>query len=375
MPPSLEHDIRLKLDHVSKQFHDRGGSGQVLAVDDVTLDIHSGEFVTLLGPSGCGKTTTLRMIAGFETPTQGRIFLDGKDITYQAPNKRDMALVFQNYALFPHMSVFDNVAYGLQVRRLSRNAIREKVREVLSMMSLSGMEERRQNQLSGGQQQRVALARSLVTEPRILLFDEPLSNLDAKLRVQMRSEIHRLQRRLNITSVYVTHDQTEAMALSDHIVIMNRGQVEQRGKPEDIYRFPSTRFVADFIGRANFIETSTEIMSDGQCQIELFGEKVIGITMPEPRQPGSAIIMIRPEALTLSRDSSLPQGRVDQAMYLGSEVEYIVSFQGHQLVIVDNDPGSEVFDEGQQVGVTFLLEALHLLSAEPTPKIQKTTTL
>lgn len=365
MPPSLERDIRLKLDHVSKQFQDRGGSGQVVAVDDVTLEIRSGEFVTLLGPSGCGKTTTLRMIAGFETPTQGRIFLDGKDITYQAPNNRDMALVFQNYALFPHMSVFDNVAYGLQVRRLSRSTIREKVHDVLSMMSLSGMEERRPNQLSGGQQQRVALARSLVTEPRILLFDEPLSNLDAKLRVQMRSEIHRLQRRLNITSVYVTHDQTEAMALSDQIVIMNRGRVEQRGNPKDIYRFPKTRFVADFIGRANFIETSIEILADGQCQIELFDEKVAGITMPEPREPGSAIIMIRPEALTLSRDGSLPQGRVEQAMYLGSEVEYIVSIMGNQLVVVDNDPGSEVFDEGQEVGVTYVRDALHLLTAEP----------
>src|SRR5690606_32920217 len=302
MPPTLEHDVRLKLVHVSKQFQDRGGSGQVLAVDDFTLDIHSGEFVTLLGPSGCGKTTTLRMIAGFETPTQGQILLDGQDITYQAPNNRDMALVFQNYALFPHMTVFDNVAYGLQVRRLPRNVIREKVREVLAMMGLSGMEERRPNQLSGGQQQRVALARSLVTEPRILLFDEPLSNLDAKLRVQMRSEIHRLQRRLNITSIYVTHDQVEAMALSDRLGVMNEGRVEQRGSPRDIYRFPMTRFVAEFIGRANFLETCIEEVADGQCQIELFGQEVTGIPLPESLQPGPAIVMIRPEALTLRRD-------------------------------------------------------------------------
>ncbi|HLU10095.1 MAG TPA: ABC transporter ATP-binding protein [Oceanobacillus sp.] len=364
MPPTLEHDVRLKLVHVSKQFQDRGGSGQVLAVDDFTLDIHSGEFVTLLGPSGCGKTTTLRMIAGFETPTQGQILLDGQDITYQAPNNRDMALVFQNYALFPHMTVFDNVAYGLQVRRLPRNVIREKVREVLAMMGLSGMEERRPNQLSGGQQQRVALARSLVTEPRILLFDEPLSNLDAKLRVQMRSEIHRLQRRLNITSIYVTHDQVEAMALSDQIVVMNKGRVEQRGSPKDIYRFPKTRFVADFIGRANFIETCIEEVADGQCQIELFEQKVTGIPMPESLQPGPAIVMIRPEALTLRRDDSLPQGRIEQAMYLGSEIEYIVSIMGYQLVVVDNDPGNEIFDEGQQVGVAYVREALHLLPPE-----------
>jgi iron(III) transport system ATP-binding protein len=354
----------LKLDHVSKQFQDRGGSGMVLAVDDVTLEIKSGEFVTLLGPSGCGKTTTLRMIAGFENPTQGHIYLDGQEITHLAPNKRDMALVFQNYALFPHMSVFDNVAYGLQTQRVPKDKIRERVRDVLSMMSLSGMEERRPNQLSGGQQQRVALARALVTEPRILLFDEPLSNLDAKLRVQMRSEIHSLQRRLDITSVYVTHDQIEAMALSDQIIIMNQGRVEQRGKPEEIYRFPRSRFVADFIGRANFVSTCVEAAANGRCQVELFGEQVTNVALPDFMQPGPAVAMIRPEALKLRRDSSLPQGRIEQAMYLGAEVEYIVSLQGQPLVVVDNDPGSEVFDEGQQVGVAFVREALHLLPAE-----------
>jgi iron(III) transport system ATP-binding protein len=360
-------EVCLKLDHVSKQFQDRSGSGFVLAVNDVNLEIKVGEFVTLLGPSGCGKTTTLRMIAGFEMPTSGQIILDGQDITYQAPNKRDMALVFQNYALFPHMSVYDNVAYGLQTRRLSKNAIREKVRDALKMMSLSGLEERRPNQLSGGQQQRVALARSLVTEPRILLFDEPLSNLDAKLRVQMRSEIHRLQRRLNITSVYVTHDQTEAMALSDLVVIMNNGRVEQTGKPEEIYRYPKTRFVADFIGRANFIETNVEPTPDGQATIIIFDERV---TMRQPNQPvsGHAIAMLRPEALSLRNDPALPQGVVEQAMYLGSEVEYIVSLQGHQLVVVDNDPQSEVFREGQHVGVAFVPEGLHLLPFESVSK-------
>ncbi len=358
--PAPTH-ISLKLDHVTKQFQDRSGSGIVVAVNDVNLEIKSGEFVTLLGPSGCGKTTTLRMIAGFETPTQGRIILENQDITYQAPNKRDMALVFQNYALFPHMTVFDNVAYGLQTRGLLKNALREKVQEALKMMSLTGMEERRPNQLSGGQQQRVALARSLVTEPRILLFDEPLSNLDAKLRVQMRSEIHRLQRRLSITSVYVTHDQTEAMALSDLIVIMNNGQVEQIGRPEEIYRYPKNRFVADFIGRANFIETHIETLPDGQLAIEIFGQRVTGFGASDERRSGAAIAMIRPEALSLRSDASLPQAIVDQAMYLGSEVEYVVSLQGHQLVVVDNDPQSEVFAEGQQVGVAFVSAALHLL--------------
>ncbi len=357
-------DVRLKLDQVSKQFQDRGGSGQVLAVDNVTLEINSGEFVTLLGPSGCGKTTTLRMIAGFENPTQGRIILDGQDITNVAPNKRDMALVFQNYALFPHMTIYDNVAYGLQTQRIPKNKVRERVRDSLAMMGLSGMEGRRPNQLSGGQQQRVALARALVTEPAILLFDEPLSNLDAKLRVQMRSEIHSLQRRLNITSVYVTHDQTEAMALSDQIIIMNQGRVEQRGKPKEIYRFPKSRFVADFIGRANFVETTVEMIGDDQCQFQLFGMTVTSVSHAEPCQSGAAVVMIRPEALALRRDESLPQGRVEQAMYLGSEVEYIVSLRGKSLVAVDNNPGSEIFEEGQQVGIAFVREALHLLPAE-----------
>jgi iron(III) transport system ATP-binding protein len=361
---STSSEICLILDHVSKRFQDRSGSGTVLAVNDVSLDIKTGEFITLLGPSGCGKTTTLRMIAGFEMPSEGRIVLDGQDITFQAPNKRDMALVFQNYALFPHMSVFDNVAYGLQTRRLSKTAIREKVHEALRMMSLVGMEERRPNQLSGGQQQRVALARSLVTEPRILLFDEPLSNLDAKLRVQMRSEIHRLQRRLNITSIYVTHDQTEAMAMSDRIVVMNSGRVEQLGKPEEIYRYPKTRFVADFIGRANFIETTVETPPDGECIVVILGERVTGLRLPTQPKPGRAIAMLRPEAISLRNDPALPQGIVEQAMYLGSEVEYIVSLQGHQLVVVDNDPQSTIFSEGEQVGVTFVREAIHLLPAE-----------
>ncbi len=357
----------LMLDHLSKQFPDRSGSGVVTAVNDITLGIQQGEFVTLLGPSGCGKTTTLRMIAGFEMPTQGSIILDGVDITYRAPNQRDMALVFQSYALFPHMSVFDNLAYGLQTRRLPKRTIREKVQEALRMMSLSGLEERRPNELSGGQQQRVALARSLVTEPRILLFDEPLSNLDAKLRVQMRSEIHRLQRRLNITSVYVTHDQTEAMALSDVIVIMNNGHIEQIGKPEEIYRYPRTRFVADFIGRVNFIETSVETTPDGQPVVFLFGKRVTGLNRVVPSQSGNAVAMLRPEALSLRDDPALPQGIVDQAMYLGSEVEYIVSIQGRQLIVVDNNPQSAIFREGQQIGVDFVPEALHLLASEETP--------
>ncbi|MBL8156479.1 MAG: ABC transporter ATP-binding protein, partial [Anaerolineae bacterium] len=257
----------LVLQSVVKKFPQREGSGEFTAVDTVSLDIKKSEFVTLLGPSGCGKTTTLRLIAGFESPTAGRIMLDGKDITSQPPNKRDMAMVFQSYALFPHMSVFENVAYGLRIKRLSSGDIQSKVGGTLELMGLGTLASRRPNQLSGGQQQRVALARALVMEPRVLLFDEPLSNLDAKLRVQMRSEIHRLQRRLNVTSVYVTHDQDEAMALSDRIVVMNAGKIEQVGPPEEIYRYPTTRFVADFIGRANFLDTVVDAVEEGQAVV------------------------------------------------------------------------------------------------------------
>lgn len=353
--------VRLKLIDLVKDFADRGGKGILRAVDHVSLDIQSGEFLTLLGPSGCGKTTTLRLIAGFEMPNSGKLLLDGVDITPQPPNKRDMALVFQNYALFPHMSVFENVAYGLQTRGMPRQEIQKKVQETLLLMGLNGLDQRRPNQLSGGQQQRVALARSLVMEPRILLFDEPLSNLDAKLRVQMRSEIHRLQRRLNITSIYVTHDQVEAMALSDRIVVMNLGKIEQIGTPEEIYRFPTTRFVADFIGRANFIEQISIVSHDaGRVEIELLGQRC---EVPIRFEPSGAVTaMLRPEALSLREAPELPQVVIEQAMYLGSEVEYIVNYREMQLVVVEQDPRvGQVYPEGHTVGLAFPPEAVHLL--------------
>lgn len=358
----MSKQIRLKLENIVKEFPDRSGQGAVRAVDDVSLDIVDGEFLTLLGPSGCGKTTTLRLIAGFELPTQGRILLEGQDITPQLPNKRDMALVFQNYALFPHMSVFDNVAYGLQSRRMPRAQIQEKVNAALNLTGLEGLGTRRPNQLSGGQQQRVALARSLVIEPRILLFDEPLSNLDAKLRVQMRSEIHRLQRRLGITTIYVTHDQVEAMALSDRIVVMNKGRIEQLGTPEEIYRYPATRFVADFIGRANFLLTRVEAVPANQVKVTLL-RKAVELPKAFEVSPGSTVTaMLRPEAITLRQDETLPQARIEQAMYLGTEIEYVVSLDNQQIIVVDNDPRRQhMFAEGEFTGVDFIPEAVHLL--------------
>lgn len=357
--------MSVELKNVTKTFAGRDGKGEVVAVDKVSLTIADGEFVTLLGPSGCGKTTTLRLIAGFEIPTGGRIVLDETDITTRPPNKRDMAMVFQSYALFPHMSVFNNIAYGLQVRRMSRSMIREKVNDVLSQVGLTTLGSRRPNELSGGQQQRVALARALIMEPRVLLFDEPLSNLDAKLRVQMRSEIRRLQQRLHITTIYVTHDQVEAMAMSDRIVIMNSGRVEQIGRPEEIYRHPRTRFVADFIGRANFIQTEAESIAGGEATVRLLGQTVRVPITEAVVSSKKLTAVLRPKGLKLRRDTSLQQVTIEQVMYLGSEVEYLVDVDGQSIIVVDSDPrAEEIFDAGERVGLDFFANTVHLLPDE-----------
>ncbi|MBS0524291.1 MAG: ABC transporter ATP-binding protein [Proteobacteria bacterium] len=239
----------IKLENVSKTF-----DGKVVAVDGVTLDIAAGEFFSLLGPSGCGKTTSLRMIAGFEMPDAGRVHVGGQDITDVPVHRRDMGMVFQSYALFPHRTVVQNVAFGLRMRDVPRADIDRRVAAALAQVALTGMEDRRPSQLSGGQQQRVALARALVIEPRVLLCDEPLGALDRKLRQQMQFELKELQRRLGVTLVFVTHDQEEALAMSDRIAVMNRGRVEQVGAPTEIYGRPRTRFVADFIGEINLLE-------------------------------------------------------------------------------------------------------------------------
>ncbi len=358
--PSRTGDLVLQ--DLVKTFPGRDGSGSVNAVDDVSLTIPSGEFVTLLGPSGCGKTTTLRLIAGFEMPTEGRILLDGKDISHDPPNKRDMSMVFQSYALFPHMRVAENIAYGLETARMPKDQIRDKVDRVLDQMGLTGLGERRPNELSGGQQQRVALARSLVMEPRVLLFDEPLSNLDAKLRVHMRAEIRRLQRSLNITSVYVTHDQIEAMSMSDRIVIMNQGKIEQIGPPHEVYRYPRTRFVADFIGRANFVEATVEARQGGTVTVTLLG-RTLSVPMDNPPASGTRLTaVLRPESLNLATDPGNCPLRIDQMMYLGAETEYILSMGETQIVVLEGGVKAlRGFAEGQTVGVTFEDAAVHLL--------------
>jgi iron(III) transport system ATP-binding protein len=359
---SQPQSTSMVLEALTKKFASRDGMGEVTAVDQVSLTIQKGEFVTLLGPSGCGKTTTLRLIAGFELPSSGKLVLEGQDITNQAPNKRDMALVFQSYALFPHMNVFDNVAYGLHLRKLSRAEIQRRVDATLDMIGLGQLGKRRPNQLSGGQQQRVALARALVMEPRVLLFDEPLSNLDAKMRVQMRGEIHRLQRRLNITTIYVTHDQIEAMAMSDRIVVMNLGRIEQIGTPEEIYRCPQSHFVADFIGRANFVAATCTEKHGEMVTLSVFGTSVTLRTAVPVAPGGQASVLLRPEAIKLRSDPSLPQATIEQTMYLGSEIEYVILLDGQRLTVSENDPRvSQIFAEGEKVGVSFITEALHVL--------------
>ena len=287
--------IAIALENVSKRF------GSAHAVREVTLAIREGEFFSLLGPSGCGKTTTLRMIAGFEVPDEGRVILQGRDVTSVFSNRRPVNMVFQQYALFPHMSIYDNVAFGLKVKRVPRREHQGRVLEILRIVELEGLENRRPRQLSGGQQQRVALARALVNQPAALLLDEPLGALDVKLRKQMQLELKRIQTELGTTFVYVTHDQDEALAMSDRIAVMNRGQVEQIGGPREIYEHPTTAFVADFIGSLNMLElTVDEIVGGFAVMRAAEGERVV-LAAPPNVQVGTALrVAVRPERVRIA---------------------------------------------------------------------------
>ena len=352
----------IELKNLVKEYNNPDGSGIFRAVDDINLSIPQGQFITLLGPSGCGKTTTLRMIAGFETASSGDILLDGTRINNVTPDKRDSAMVFQSYALFPHYNVFDNVAYGLVNKNISKEVIRKKVLEMLKLVGLEGMEMRSTNQLSGGQQQRVALARALVVEPAVLLFDEPLSNLDAKLRTYMRKEIRKIQQSVGITSIYVTHDQSEAMALSDRIIIMNKGRIEQEGTPQEIYQRPTNRFVADFIGSANFVPARVDGKDGDRLHITMLGRSFTINGEGDKFSVGEEVdIVVRPEGVDLTDGDGIP-AKVTASTYMGSLQEYTVRTGGIELNLEAYDPaGIRIYHEGEDVFLQFRPRNLHAI--------------
>lgn len=349
--------VELHLQNITKTFIKDGVKFD--AVEKVDLKINGGELLTFLGPSGCGKTTTLRMVAGFETPTSGSIFIDGRDVTNVMVNKREIGFVFQNYALFPHMTIGDNVGYGLKMRSEATSDIMRKVGEALEMVGLSGTEKRLPNQLSGGEQQRVALARVLVMKPKVLLMDEPLSNLDAKLRIHMRTEIRNIQKQLDITCLYVTHDQKEALTMADRIMVMHKGKVEQIGTPFDIYTHPRTLFVADFIGQANVLAGTLESRESAVIGSIRIGDRVIPgkLIAEENYTAGERVsLILRPEAVTLSaKEDGVLSGTVSSAVFSGDRMEYMVRLSnGQEVSVMENFfPGAEIYSAGQQVQLTF----------------------
>jgi iron(III) transport system ATP-binding protein len=347
----------LQLHDLVKTFKKNGE--EVHAVKSIDISINSGEMVCFLGPSGCGKTTTLRMVAGFETPTSGMITINGNDVTNIPVNKRGIGFVFQNYALFPHLSVANNIAYGLRTQHMDETMIKQKITSSLKLVGLPDIGERYPSELSGGEQQRVALARVIVMEPSLLLMDEPLSNLDAKLRIHMRTEIRHLQKKLGITCLYVTHDQSEALTVADKIVVMSKGEVEQMGTPFEIYHSPKTSFVADFIGQANIIP-STVISSNTQnITAKIFHRHTVtgrrGFGFPQNLKDGSnALLVIRPESIGVGSASSGKgiSATVKSAVFLGSHIDYELSVENDDHIInasVDCTPQTTVFRENESV--------------------------
>ncbi len=343
-------------ENITKIFRDTQSKQDVKAVDNVSFRLEPGELVTLLGPSGCGKSTILRMLSGFEQPTSGKIMIGDNDVTFTPPNKRDTAMVFQSYGLFPHKDVFHNVSYGLELRKVPAAEINEKVNKFLEMVGLEAMGQRPPSRLSGGQQQRVALARSLIVEPSVLLLDEPLSNLDALLREQMRVEIRRLQKSLGITAMYVTHDRVEAMSLSDRIIVMKSGHIMQVGTPSEIYRDPVDTFVAGFVGKVAFFPCEVKGIENSACTVELAGKKFTSPRYSEKlKAGGKALIMARPESLSLGEaGSGVEDGIVSANIYLGNSVEtWVKTDLGNVLVQIDNPDVKKIWDEGKKVSLSF----------------------
>lgn len=350
----------VSLKNITKIFKQSGGK-QVAAVENVSIEIQPGEFMTLLGPSGCGKTTILRMIAGFETPTSGEIFIGNENVNKLTPDKRDTAMVFQSYALFPHLNVFDNISYGLKLKKLGSSEIKNKVERILELVGLVGLEFRAPNQLSGGQQQRVALARALVMEPAVLLFDEPLSNLDAKLRVYMRSEIRRIQNELKITSIYVTHDQAEAMSMSDRIIVMNKGIIEQIGTPQETYTKPASKFVADFIGTANIIDGYIVDVNGDKADVNVLNANFSIHTDLNLTKKQAVKVVIRPEAVKVDSTEGIA-AVVDSSVFMGSYQDYRLRIGEQVITVVDTDPvNKKVYSTGDNVFVQINPQSLHIV--------------
>jgi iron(III) transport system ATP-binding protein len=339
-------------EHVTKRY------GEVVAVDDVSFDVVPGELVTLLGPSGCGKTTVLRMVAGLEPVSAGRVRIGEQDVTLRAANERDVSMVFQSYALFPHMTVLENVCYGPVSMGVDKAKARELAFEKLTMIGLEGLDARLPSELSGGQQQRVAVARSLVLEPAVLLFDEPLSNLDAKLRRRVRQEIRELQQLLELTVIYVTHDQEEALAVSDRIIVMDGGRIAQQGTPHDLYEAPASRFLADFIGDANLVdgeltgEPGDTVFSAGGYAAPVRADGV---------RAGPATLAVRPQRLRIvAADAGVLPGLCKRVAYLGSRVEYVVATAWGELLVFDHEARS-ARRRDEAVGIAFDRDAVIVL--------------
>ncbi len=355
----MNNQIKVELKNLTKTFVTNKNE-QINAVDNVNLTINPGEFVCLLGPSGCGKTTTLRMLAGFEIPTSGEILFGDKNVANLTPDKRDTAMVFQNYALFPHMNVYDNIAYGLKIQKLSKSEIAERVSKILGLMKMEDFADRVPSEMSGGQQQRVSLARALIMESGLLLFDEPLSNLDAKLRLHMRDEIRKIQKQVGISSIYVTHDQEEAMGLSDKIVIMKDGTIQQVGSPMEIYQKPINEFVAQFIGRANILDG--KIISEKENTVSLDVHGVVYETeKTTSHKVGEDVkFMIRPESFKIGEtDFSMP---VTKSLFMGSHHEYEVEMFGKTFEISENNPMRKVtVDVGDKLSFSMDPNSIHIL--------------
>jgi len=337
----------LKLQHIYKRY------GNVTAVGDFNIEVADGEFISFLGPSGCGKTTTLRMIAGFEKPTEGVIMIGDQEISnaekgyFMAPEKRGIGMVFQSYAVWPHMNVIDNVGYPLKIQNVPKEERLQRVKKMLELVHLQEYGERLPSQLSGGQQQRVALARALVAQPSLLLLDEPLSNLDAKLRESMRFEISAIQKDLGITVIYVTHDQSEAMTMSDRIVVMSMGKVQQIGKPYDIYTNPANQMVADFIGLVNFIPATAK----GD---RIFMQGYEGISFPNPKKlSGEAVLAVRPENITISKTGGMMEGVMNHRFYIGDSVDYRVKVKDHIVRVIQKGADYGAYQDGETVYLDF----------------------